>query len=116
MTTRRPSRSSFAVSLRAGVKPYYLFQGDLAAGTAHFRVDLGRGIRIMRELRARLSGMALPTYAVDLPGGGGKVPVEQSLVRVEDDAYILRGPDGAEFRYPREASPSAPGDTAYKEG
>jgi lysine 2,3-aminomutase len=102
--------------LRAGVKPYYLFQGDLAAGTAHFRVDLGRGIQIMRELRARLSGMALPTYAVDLPGGGGKVPVEQSLVRVEDDAYILRDPDGREFRYPREPSPSKPADPAYKGG
>jgi len=88
--------------VRAGVKPYYLFQGDLAAGTAHFRVPLEKGISLMRELRSRLSGIALPTYAVDLPAGGGKVHVESSLVRTEEDAYVLRGPDGAEYRYPRE--------------
>jgi lysine 2,3-aminomutase len=89
--------------LQAGVKPYYLFQGDLAAGTAHFRVPIERGIALMRELRGRLSGMALPTYAVDLPGGGGKVPVESGLVRTESDAYVFNGPDGEEYRYPREA-------------
>lgn len=88
--------------IRAGVKPYYLFQADLASGTAHFRVDLARGIELMRELRARMSGLGLPTYAVDLPCGAGKVPVESSLLRTEEDAYILRGADGAERRYPRE--------------
>jgi lysine 2,3-aminomutase len=98
--------SLFRGLLAAGVKPYYLFQGDLAAGTAHFRVDLGRGIALVKELRGRLSGLALPTYAVDLPGGG-KVPVEQSLIRTESDAYILRGGDGEEYRYPREADQSA---------
>lgn len=88
--------------VRAGVKPYYLFQGDLAAGTAHFRVPMERGIALMGELRARLSGLALPTYAVDLPGGAGKVAVESSLIRLEPDACVLRGPDGKEYRYPRE--------------
>jgi lysine 2,3-aminomutase len=88
--------------VRTGVKPYYLFQGDLAAGTAHFRVPLEKGIALMRELRGRLSGIGLPTYAVDLPGGGGKVAVEASFLRVEADAYVLRGPDGKEHRYPRE--------------
>ena len=61
---------------QCGVKPYYLFQGDLASGTSHFRVSLGRGLQLMRELRQRLSGLAMPTYAVDLPrrwesAGGG---------------------------------------------
>jgi len=88
--------------VRAGVKPYYLFQGDLAAGTGHFRVSIERGIEIMRELRGRLSGMSLPTYAVDLPGGAGKVPIEAALLRVEADSYVFRGPDGGEYRYPRE--------------
>ena len=87
--------------VRSGVKPYYLFQGDLASGTAHFRVPLIRGIQLMQELRSRISGLALPTYAVDLPGGG-KVPVESALLRVEADAFVLRGADGAEYRYPRE--------------
>ncbi len=89
--------------VRARIKPYYLFQGDLASGTSHFRVPIERGITLMRELRRRLSGIALPVYAVDLPGGGGKVPIESSLLRVEADAYVLQGPEGGEFRYPREA-------------
>lgn len=88
--------------VRAGVKPYYLFQGDLAAGTAHFRVPVERGVQLMQQLRSRLSGIAMPTYAVDLPEGGGKVPVESSLLRTEEDAYVFRGPEGKEFRYPRE--------------
>ncbi len=88
--------------VRAGVKPYYLFQGDLAAGTAHLRVPLERGMELMAVLRSRLSGLALPTYAVDLPGGAGKVPVESSFLRVEWDAYVLRASDGTEHRYPRE--------------
>ncbi len=88
--------------VRAGVKPYYLFQGDLAAGTRHFRVSIERGIEIMRELRGRLSGVALPTYAVDLPGGAGKVPIEAALLRTEAEAYVFRGSDGREHRYPRE--------------
>jgi lysine 2,3-aminomutase len=92
--------------LRAGVKPYYLFQGDLASGTSHFRVPLERGIELMRILRGRLSGLALPQYAVDLPGGAGKVPVEASLVRTEQDAYVLRAADGTEHRYPRELPPA----------
>lgn len=90
--------------VQCGVKPYYLFQGDLASGTAHFRVSIARGIQLMSELRSRLSGLALPTYAVDLPGGG-KVPVESSLLRTEADAYVLGGPDGREYRYPREDEP-----------
>lgn len=87
---------------RMGVRPYYLFQGDLASGTSHFRVDLSRGIAIMRTLRSRLSGLGLPTYAVDLPGGGGKVPVESSLLRVTDTDYVLRDAAGREWTYPRE--------------
>jgi lysine 2,3-aminomutase len=87
--------------VRCGVKPYYLFQGDLASGTSHFRVPIDRGIAIMQELRQRLSGIGLPTYAVDLPGGG-KVPVESALLRAESDAFVFRGPGGAEYRYPRE--------------
>jgi lysine 2,3-aminomutase len=106
--------SLFRGLVRCGVKPYYLFQCDLATGTSHFRVDLAQGIDLMRELRGRLSGIALPTYAVDLPDGGGKVPVEQSLLRAERDAYVLRGADGAEYRYPREGDPSKPPSTAYR--
>ncbi len=92
----------FSALVRIGVRPYYLFQGDLAAGTAHFRTTVDEGLEIMRILRSRLSGLALPIYALDLPDGGGKVPVESALLRREPDAYVFAGPDGREYRYPRE--------------
>jgi lysine 2,3-aminomutase len=60
-----------------------------------------RGIQLMNALRKRLSGLALPTYAVDVPGAG-KMQVELTLLRREIDAYVFRGPDGVEYRYPRE--------------
>ncbi|MDR2589194.1 MAG: KamA family radical SAM protein [Spirochaetales bacterium] len=86
-----------------GVKPYYLFQGDMAPGTAHFRVPLPRGWEIMRALRKRLSALALPEYAVDLPGGGGKVPLATEYLKGEDeDFWIFENIEGKEFRYPRE--------------
>jgi len=58
------------------VKPYYLHHGDLAPGTAHFRTTIATGQAVMRELRRRLSGLALPTYVLDLPGAHGKIPLE----------------------------------------
>lgn len=58
------------------VKPYYLHHGDLAPGTAHFRTTIAKGQKLMRELRKRLSGLALPAYVLDLPGAHGKVPLE----------------------------------------
>jgi len=86
-----------------GVKPYYLFQGDLARGTSHFRVPLARGWQIMDELRQKVSGLALPVYAVDLPGGGGKIPLSRSLlVREEPEGYVFRNWDDREYVYPRE--------------
>lgn len=62
------------------VNPYYLHQGDLAPGTSHFRTTIAEGQALMRSLRGRLSGIAQPTYVVDLPGGHGKVPVGPSYV------------------------------------
>lgn len=62
------------------VKPYYLHQGDLAPGTAHFRTTIAEGQALMRALRGRLSGIAQPTYVVELPGGHGKVPVGPTYV------------------------------------
>ncbi len=57
------------------IKPYYLHQGDLAPGTSHFRTTITQGQSLMRELRGRLSGLAQPTYVLDIPGGAGKIPV-----------------------------------------
>ena len=59
--------------LKCRVKPYYLFHADLVFGTEHFRVPIKKGLEIMDFLRNNTSGMAIPHYALDLPGGGGKV-------------------------------------------
>lgn len=89
--------------LRIGVKPYYLFQGDLAAGTSHFRVSLLRGLELYREAGKRVSGLALPKYAVDLPGGGGKVVLGDSpLVRVGEKDILLTNSRGEIHPYPLE--------------
>ncbi|MEE8441055.1 MAG: KamA family radical SAM protein [Spirochaetia bacterium] len=94
----------FAALVRLRVKPYYLFQGDLAPGTAHFRVNLKRALGIVAELRRRLSGLAMPTFAVDIPGGAGKVLLEPSaLVREDEAGYQLRAVDGKLHHYPKEA-------------
>jgi lysine 2,3-aminomutase len=61
--------------VEARVKPYYLHHGDLAPGTAHFRTTIAEGQALMRALRQRLSGLALPTYVLDIPGAHGKVPI-----------------------------------------
>lgn len=89
--------------LAQGVKPYYLFQGDLAAGTSHFRCNLEKGWEIMRALRLRVSGLAMPAYAVDLPGGGGKIPLgEHYLIGKGPEGFRFRNPEGLERVYPDE--------------
>ena len=61
--------------VEARVKPYYLHHLDLAPGTSHFRTSIAEGQALMRALRGRLSGIAQPTYVLDIPGGHGKVPI-----------------------------------------
>jgi lysine 2,3-aminomutase len=70
----------FRAMLSARVKPYYLHHLDAAPGTAHFRVPIEQGQRLLAALRGRISGMALPTYVLDIPGGFGKVPVGPSYL------------------------------------
>ena len=96
-------KALFQRLIELGVKPYYLFQGDLAEGTSHFRVPLARGVRLVTELRARISGLAMPVYAVDLPGGGGKIPLTESyFVDETEHAYRFRSVDGSFHEYPKE--------------
>lgn len=78
------------------IKPYYLHHGDLAPGTAHLRTTLAEGQAIMRALRGTLSGLAQPTYVLDIPGGHGKVPVGPNYL--ENGA--VEDPDGATRPYP----------------
>ena len=72
------------------VKPYYLHHGDLAPGTAHLRTTIDEGQALMRALRARLSGLALPTYVLDIPGAHGKVPVGPAFVQRTSPGVLQR--------------------------
>jgi lysine 2,3-aminomutase len=67
--------------VETGIKPYYLHHPDLAPGTAHFRVGIEEGRAIVEALRARVSGLCMPAYVLDIPGGFGKVPLTNSPVR-----------------------------------
>ena len=83
------------------VRPYYLHQVDRVCGTAHFQVPPETGLSIMAHLRGRLSGMGVPHYMVDLPGGGGKVPLTPDyVVEKRPDHWILRNFEGRHFDYP----------------
>jgi lysine 2,3-aminomutase len=88
----------------ARVKPYYLHHPDLVRGTGHFRVSIARGQELMRALRGRLSGLAQPTYVLDVPGGHGKVPVGPGYLGGylgdDPDALLVRDAFGETHRYP----------------
>ncbi len=91
----------FRALYHARVRPYYLFQADLAPGTEHLRTPLATGPALMRELRARLSGPALPNFCLDPPGGGGKIELApDSVVERRAGATLLRNGRGEEFLYP----------------
>jgi len=91
--------------VRARVRPYYLFQCDLVRGIEHFRTPIKRGVEIMEYLRGRLSGLAIPTFVVDTPQGGGKVPLLPDYVVSSCPTHtILRNGDGMMIRYPEPAA------------
>ena len=81
------------------VKPYYLHHLDRAKGTSHFRVSIKRGQDIMRALRGRLSGIAQPTYVIDIPGGFGKVPIGPDYILETNGSYEIADPKGRRHRY-----------------
>ena len=86
--------------IEARIKPYYLHHGDLAPGTAHFRTSIAEGQALMQALRGRLSGLALPTYVLDIPGGHGKVPVGPQSVRPDGEGgWLVSDASGVERRY-----------------
>ena len=89
--------------VEAGVKPYYLHQGDLAPGTSHWRTGIEEGRALMAGLRGRLSGLAQPTYVIDLPGGHGKTPIAPLSCEVEGEGWRITDWQGQTHRYPPEA-------------
>lgn len=94
-------RSLFQDQLRFRVKPYYLHQCDAVAGSSHFKTTVEEGRTLMRQLHGHLTGYAVPTYMIDAPGGGGKVPVtEAAVVGREGDHLLLKNYEGETYRYP----------------
>jgi lysine 2,3-aminomutase len=86
--------------VEAGIKPYYLHHPDLARGTSHFRLGIEEGLNLTRELRGRISGLAQPTYVLDLPGGFGKVVLDSTNVEKTDAGHRIRDFAGNWHAYP----------------
>jgi lysine 2,3-aminomutase len=90
------------------VRPYYIYQCDLIAGSAHLRASVRRGLQIREGLRGHTTGYAVPTYVIDAPGGGGKVPVSPEYVLSRNkDRVVIRNFEGRIFEYP-EATDGTP--------
>jgi lysine 2,3-aminomutase len=82
------------------VRPYYLYQCDLSLGLSHFRTPISKGLEIIEGLRGHISGFCVPTYVVDAPGGGGKIPVMPNyLISQSPDHIVLRNFEGVITTY-----------------
>jgi lysine 2,3-aminomutase len=96
--------SLFRALITLKVQPYYLHHPDLAPGTSHFRLSLSEGQALFKKLQGRVSGICLPTYMLDIPGGYGKVPVTADHIKpLEDGTYIVTDNEGREHAYPESA-------------
>ncbi len=88
------------------VRPYYLYQCDPISGSAHFRTPVAKGLEIIEGLRGHTTGYAVPTYVIDAPGGGGKIPLQPNyVVGREGDELLLRNYENKVFRYPDPVAP-----------
>jgi lysine 2,3-aminomutase len=86
--------------LKTRVRPYYIYQCDLAMGTEHFRTPIAVGINIIEKLRGHTTGYAVPSFVIDAPGGGGKIPVGPTyLISQDKGRMILRNYQGKVFEY-----------------
>jgi len=87
--------------LRIRVRPYYLYQCDPIPGSSHFRTPVQKGLEIIRGLRGHTTGYAVPTYVIDAPGGGGKIPLLPNYVSSADEEVLtLTNYEGRTFTYP----------------
>jgi lysine 2,3-aminomutase len=103
--------------LRIKVRPYYLFHCDPVTGAGHFRTSVWKGIEIIEGLRGHISGLGVPTYVVDAPRGGGKIPLSPNyLVSASGDSVILRNYEGMLINYHPTGAPPAPADPVETQG
>ncbi len=101
--------------LRVKIRPYLLFHCDPVTGAGHFRTSVWKGMEILEGLRGHMSGLAIPTYVVDSPHGGGKIPLMPNyLVSASDDCVILRNYEGMLVRYQSDDKPATIRETANR--
>jgi lysine 2,3-aminomutase len=82
------------------VRPYYIFQCDMSQGISHFRTPVEKGIEIIEKLRGWTSGMAVPHFVIDAPGGGGKIPlIPNYVIRRDGKKWLLRNYKGGQYVY-----------------
>ena len=81
------------------VKPYYLYQADMVQGTDHFRTSVEEGLEIIRALRGHTSGLGVPAYVIDAPGGGGKIPLLPDYLQSLGDEVVLKNYRGETYHY-----------------
>lgn len=87
--------------LKIRVRPYYLYQCDPVSGSSHFRTPVEKGLEIIKGLRGFTTGYTVPTYVIDAPGGGGKIPLSpEYVIGREGNDIILSNYEGKTFRYP----------------
>jgi len=98
--------------LKIRVRPYYLYQCDLSLGIEHFRTPVAAGIEVIENLRGHTTGLGVPTFCVDAPGGGGKIPVmPQYLISQSPNRVVLRNFEGGVYSYTepkRQVDPDQP--------
>ncbi len=93
--------------LQIRVRPYYLYQCDPIPGSSHFRTPISKGLEVIQGLRGFTSGYAVPTYVVDAPGGGGKIPLlPEYAIGWDQGTLMMRNYEGRVFRYPDNAAES----------
>ena len=89
------------------VKPYYIYQADMALGTNHFRTSVQKGLDIINDLQGHTSGMAVPYFVIDAPGGGGKVRLlPDTVVEHNEREILIKNYEGKIYRYPQPSNPS----------
>ncbi len=81
------------------VRPYYLYQADMVQGTNHFRTSVEEGIEIIRAIRGHSSGLGVPAYVIDAPGGGGKIPILPDYLQSLGEEVVLKNYLGETYRY-----------------
>ena len=97
--------------LKARVRPYYIYMADQVAGGEHFRTTVQKGLEIMKALRGWTSGLAVPQFVIDSPGGGGKVPLLPEYVEeINDDEVVFRNYEGKRFSYKQPRPTNVPSE------